>query len=300
MPQAIWKGHISFGLVSIPVALYSAERRSDLSFHMLDSRNQARIRYERVNAETGHEVPREFIVKGFEYDKGNYVVLDDEDFQNAAPEATRSIDIEQFVDLDAVSYLYFDRPYYLVPEDKGKGYVLLRDTLKAANKAGIAKVVLRNRQHLAALIPQGDALVLNLLRFDQELRRADEFKLPSEAPGEHKVSKREQDMAAQLIDAMSGAWRPAEFHDEYREALLNYIEQKAKKGKTAVEPAAKKASRPTAEVIDFTERLRKSLEVSRRGAKGGGTKKAAATGKAKTRQRRKKTGGGRKKTGSRG
>ncbi len=230
MAQAIWKGHISFGLVNIPVSLYSGERRTDLHFRMLDSRNQARVRYERVNDETGDEVPWDDIVKGFEYAKGNYVVLEREDFEKAAPEATKSIDIESFVDIDAIDPAYFDKPYYLIPTDTGKGYVLLRDTLADSGKAGIAKMVIRNRQHLAALIARDSALALNLLRFRQELREPDDFQLPTEPPKNYNISKKEQDMAAQLIDSMSGAWQPEAYHDDYRQALLDYIEKKAKKG----------------------------------------------------------------------
>jgi DNA end-binding protein Ku len=284
MAQAIWKGHISFGLVSIPVALYSGERRTDLHFRMLDSRNQARIRYERVNDDTGDEVPWEEIVKGFEYDKGNYVLLSPEDFEQAAPETTRSIDIESFVDLAEIEYRYFEKPYYLVPTDKPKGYVLLRDTLAAADMAGIAKVVIRSRPHLAALIASGDALVLNMLRFQQELRSADDFKLPTGERKSYKISKKEQDMARQLVESMSAAWDPSAYHDDYRQALLDYIERKAKKGKTAAEPGAKKTAKKSAKVIDLTERLRKSVAESNGGKKktgksGGGRKKTASQGK---------------------
>src|SRR5687768_6241532 len=165
MARPIWKGHISFGLVNVPVTLYSGEQRADLSFRLLDSRNAARIRYERVNEETGEEVPWDKIIKGYEYDNGNYVLLSDEEIENASPELTRTIEIEQFVDMQDIDVRYFDKPYVLVPDKKGeKGYVLLREAIREAGKAGIAKVVIRARQYLAALIAQGDALVLQLLR----------------------------------------------------------------------------------------------------------------------------------------
>src|SRR4051812_24014796 len=157
MSRPIWKGHISFGLVNVPVVLHAAERRlGDLSFRMIDSRNSARVRYERVNEETGEEVPWDKIVKGYEYEDGNYVLMSEEELQNASPELTRSIEIEQFVNLDDIDIRYFDRPYVLVPGSKGeKGYVLLREAIKDSGKAGIAKVVIRARQYLAALISQG-------------------------------------------------------------------------------------------------------------------------------------------------
>ena len=167
MSRPIWKGHISFGLVNVPVILHAAERRAgDLSFRMIDSRNSARVRYERVNEETGEEVPWDKIVKGYEYEDGNYVLMSEEELEHASPEMTRTIEIEQFVDLDDIDIRYFDRPYVLVPGNKGeKGYVLLREAIRDAGKVGIAKVVIRARQYLAALIPQGDALVLELLRY---------------------------------------------------------------------------------------------------------------------------------------
>ncbi|HEX5314910.1 MAG TPA: Ku protein [Gammaproteobacteria bacterium] len=274
MAQAIWTGHISFGLVNIPVALYSAERKTDLSFRMLDSRNRARIRYERINDETGDEVPWDKIVKGFEFEKGNYVLLDNEDFERAAPEATQSIEIESFVELAAIEYAYFERPYVLEPESHGeKGYVLLRDTLRETGRAGIAKVVIRTRQHLAALVASERALILNLLRFHQELRSAEDFKLPDEEKKGFRISAAEKKMAKQLVESMSGEWKPDFWHDDYRAALLEYIEQKARKGKVAAEPKAK--PRKKAQVIDLTERLRKSLEQSG-GRKGGASKKTAA------------------------
>jgi DNA end-binding protein Ku len=282
MAQAIWKGHISFGLVNIPVSLYSGERRTDLHFRMLDSRNQARVRYERVNDETGDEVPWDDIVKGFEYAKGNYVVLEREDFEKAAPEATKSIDIESFVDIDAIDPAYFDKPYYLIPTDTGKGYVLLRDTLADSGKAGIAKMVIRNRQHLAALIARGGALALNLLRFRQELRMPEDFQLPTDAPKDYNISKKEQDMAARLIDSMSGEWQPDAYRDDYRQALLDYIETKAKKGQTAAEPEAEPTREKSAEIIDFTERLRQSVQQSKGSRSKRGKKKKKSSSKRKT------------------
>src|SRR5688572_16743355 len=169
MARPVWKGHISFGLVNVPIVLYSAERRADLSFQLIDSKNAARIRYERVNEETGEEVPWDKIVKGFEYEQGSYVLLSDEEIETASVEMTRTIEIEQFVDLEQIDVRYFDRPYVLVPDKNGqKGYVLLREAIAESGRAGIATVVIRSRQYLAALLASGDALLLELLRFAQE------------------------------------------------------------------------------------------------------------------------------------
>jgi len=171
MARPVWKGHISFGLVNVPIVLYSAERRADISFQLIDSRNAARVRYERVNEETGEEVPWDRVVKGFEYEDGNYVLLSEGELENASAELTRTIEIEQFVDLANIGIRFFDRPYILAPASKGeKGYVLLREAISKAGKAGIARVVIRARQYLAAVVVENDALVLELLRYAQELR----------------------------------------------------------------------------------------------------------------------------------
>src|SRR4029079_8781897 len=227
------KGHISVGLVNLPVVLSSAEPRADLSFRMIDSRNSARIRYERVNEETGEEVPWDKIVKGYEYEDGNYVLLSEDELQNASPELTKTIEIEQFVDLKDIDIRYFERPYMLVPDKKGeKGYVLLRDAIAESGKAGIAKVVIRGRQYLAALTPQGNALVLELLRFHQELIDLSEFDLPSGDLREYGVAKKEIELARKLIGGMTTKWNASKYHDEYRDALMKLVERKIKSGQT--------------------------------------------------------------------
>src|SRR5215813_1108253 len=204
MARPIWKGHISFGLVNIPISLYSAEDRTDLSFQLLDSRDHAHVRYHRVNEVTGEEVPWDRIVKGYEYDDGNYVLLSEEELENASPELTKTIEIEQFVDVADIDIRYFERPYMLVPDKKGeKGYVLLREAIAESGKAGIAKVVIRGRQYLAALMAQGNALVLELLRFHQELIDLAEFDLPSSNLREYGVAKKEIDLAMKLIGGMT-------------------------------------------------------------------------------------------------
>jgi DNA end-binding protein Ku len=266
MSRPIWKGHISFGLVNVPVVLNSAERRVDLSFRMIDSRNSARIRYERVNEETGEEVPWDKIVKGYEYDDGNYVLLSEEELENASPELTKTIEIEQFVDLKDIDIRYYDRPYMLVPDKKGeKGYVLLREAIAASGKAGIAKVVIRGRQHLAALIAQGDALVLELLRFHQELIELSDFDLPTGELREYGVVKKEIDLATKLIGGMTMKWDASKFHDEYRDALMKLVERKIKTGKTEEIEDVDADETPARQTINFMDVLKQSVAHAEKG-----------------------------------
>jgi DNA end-binding protein Ku len=282
MSRPIWKGHISFGLVNVPVILMSAERRVDLSFRMIDSRNSARIRYERVNEETGEEVPWDKIVKGYEYDDGNYVLLSEEELQNASPELTKTIEIEQFVDLKDIDIRYFDRPYMLVPDKKGeKGYVLLREAIAASGKAGIAKVVIRGRQHLAALIAQGDAMVLELLRFHQELIELSDFELPSRELREYGVQKKEIELATKLIAGMTVTWNASKFHDEYRDALMKLVERKIKSGQTEAIEEVEQDEVPVSQTLNFMDVLKRSVEHAEKGRT-----KSARTVKAKPAPRR--------------
>ena len=185
MARPVWTGTLSFGLLNIPVSLMAGERRTDISFRMLDARNNAPVRYERVNAETGDEVPWKDIVKAFEYDKGSYVVLEPEDIKSAAPESHDAIEVEAFVDAGAIGAQYFEKPYVLVPAKKAeKGYVLLREALQGTGKIGIARVVIRTREHLCAVMPQGHALVLLMMRYPQELVDVDEYNIPEGARGD--------------------------------------------------------------------------------------------------------------------
>ena len=212
--RPIWNGTITFGLLNIPVQLMPGERHVDLHFRMLDSRNNARIRYERVNEETGEEVPWKEVVKAFEYDKGNYVVLDKEDFAKAAPESTESVDIEAFVDATDIGPEYFEKPYYLVPAKKAeKGYVLLRETLKRLKTAGLARVVIRTREYLALVLPRDDALLLMLLRYPQEIVAEDEYAFPDKKISAYRVSQKELDMAETLVKSMVGKWKPDAYKD---------------------------------------------------------------------------------------
>lgn len=261
--RPIWKGHVSFGLVNVPVVLYSAEQRADLQLHMLDSRNHARVRYERVNSESGDEVPWDQIVKGYEYADGSYVLLSDEELKRAAPEATKAVEIQAFVDLDRIDPIFFDKPYFLEPDKKGeKGYVLLRDALQESGKVGIALVVIRSRQYLAAMVPRGQVLMLYLLRYAQELRSAADLNLPGSAESVG-VSKAELKMARTLVDSMSRDWKPDEYHDEYRGALMKWIDEKIAAGRTEqIADPVEDVEAPAP--INLMEALKKSL--SRTGA----------------------------------
>lgn len=263
MPRAIWKGSITFGLVNVPVSLFPAENRSDLHFNLLDARNKAHVRYERVNELTGEKVPWNEIVRAYEYEDGNYVILEENDFRRAAVESTQTVEIEDFVPRDDIELTYFDKPYYLVPGKRGeKGYILLRETLRRTGKAGIAKVVIRTRQYLAALVPEGNGLVLNLLRFHHELRQPSEFDLPGGNIEDYKISEKELAMAEKLVEAMSGEWQPEKYRDDYQEVLMKWIERKAREGPAALpSPEELEAARgPGAEIVDISELLKRSVQ----------------------------------------
>lgn len=282
--RPIWKGHISFGLVSVPVVLYSAERRSDLSLHLIDSKNFSRVRYERVNEETGEEVPWDRTVKGYEYADGSYVVIGEDELKEAAPEATKSVEIEQFVDIADIDPIYFDKPYYLQPDKKGeKGYVLLRDALEETGKAGIARVVIRTRQYLAALLPREGGLVLMLLRYAQEVRSISELELP-ENKGDLKITKQEEKMAKELISSMSSDWDPEAFHDEYREKLMAWIEKRIESGEIERSPEVEDVE-DAPEPINIMTALKESLAKQKKTSK----KKTTKSSK-KSKSRGKKAG----------
>lgn len=264
MPRAIWKGHISFGLVNIPIVLYSAEQRQELSFHMIDRRDGARVRYQRVNESSGAPVPWDEIVKGYELDDEQHVLLNDDDFKQAAPEASQSIDIEEFVESGDIDLRYCDKPYYLAPGKKGeKGYVLLRETLQRTGKVAVAKVVIRTKEYLAALHPLDNALILILLRFAHELRSMTDLELPAGKLSDFGVSDKEVKMAQQLIESMTGNWEPEKYHDTYHDRLLHYIEEKAAAGDRR--PAAKAAEEaPVGDVVNIMDLLQKSLSEKAR------------------------------------
>jgi DNA end-binding protein Ku len=263
MPRVIWKGAISFGLVHVPVSLYPATRSEGLSFDMLDRRDFAPVGYKRYNKRSGEEVPWGEIVKGYEYEAGQYVVVGEEDFKQANVKATQTVEILSFVEADAVAPYYFETPYYLEPGKRGeKGYALLREVLARTRRVGIAQVVIRSRQHLAALLPVERMLVLNTLRYSNELRDAKELTAPEtgKAAG---VSDKELQMAERLVEDMSDEWRPEQYRDTYQADLMARIEQKIKSGETHLvtpEGEAPAEAPQSAEVIDLAALLRRSLE----------------------------------------
>lgn len=266
MARPIWKGHISFGLINIPVTLYPAEQRSELHFNLIDDRNNSKVRYQRVNERTGEEVPWENIIKGYEYEENEYVLLGDEDFKRADIKATQTVELEDFVSAEEINPMYFDKPYYLVPSKAGvKGYVLLRETLKKTKKMGVARVVIRTREYVAALFPKGPALVLDLLRYDQELRKESDYDFPSENIEEFKVSAKEIDMAERFVETMTSSWQPEKYKDQYRDRLLAWIEKKAKTGMVKVAEEEELAEEAATMPEDIMQLLRKSLEQTEDG-----------------------------------
>jgi len=259
--RAIWKGSISFGLVNIPIALYPATRTEELKFRLLRARDLSPVNYKRVAEADGKEVPWEEIVKGYEYEKGKFVVLKDDDFQRVDIEAAQTVDIQQFVMLDEVNPVFFHKPYYMEPmKGADKAYILLREALKASNKIGIARVVIKTREHLAAVKPQERGLMLELMHFAAELIDVGEFKLPEAG----KVGKNEMRMAEQLIKSMTAKWAPGEFVDDYRAGLEKLIEEKVKKGGKEIGGTAATRHRKATNVIDLVSVLQKSLEQSGR------------------------------------
>ncbi len=275
MPRALWKGAITFGLVHIPVALYPAARENRVNFDWLDKNNMKPVGYKRVNKVTGKEVAKEDIVKGIEVEDGHYVVLTDEEIKAARPEKTQTVEILAFVKREEVSPKYFDSPYVLAPTGRGeKVYLLLREALKASGRIGIAQVVIQTKQHLAALIPEGDALMLNTLRWHDEIRSLEDMGVPGEAKGKLAPSGRELQMAEALIDDMSGEWDPKQYEDHTREEIMALVQEKMEKGeiKRVEQPAAAQAEGGGAEIIDLAELLKRSL----RGGKAGAAQKSPA------------------------
>ncbi|MEO8205239.1 MAG: Ku protein [Chthoniobacterales bacterium] len=255
--RALWNGAISFGLVTIPVSLYPATRREDLKFRLLRSSDLSPVNYKRVAEADGKEVPWDKIVKGFEYEKGKFVVLNEEDFKRVDIEATQTVDIINFVAIEEVDPLLFYKPYYLeVGKGGDKAYVLLRDSLSKAKKIAIAKVVIRSRQHLAAIKPQENGLMLELMHFPNELLGVDEFKEPKE----RRVGRPEMNMAEKLIRSMTEPWRPEDYKDDYHDALEKVIEEKIEHGDKHL-PKPKRHKRPS-NVIDLVSVLQQSIQQS--------------------------------------
>lgn len=260
MAKSIWKGDISFGLVSIPVSLVSTEEHNDLHFHLLDSKTKSRVRYQRINEETGKEVVWNDIVKGYEYDKGSYIVVDEKAFEKASPDLFKTIDIEEFVDLKTIDTLYFTKAYYLVPDSKNKkAYVLLREALKKTNKVGVAKIIMRTKESLSLILPHDHALLLYLVHFSDELRTEEELNLPKEPLKSYKIADREIKMATDLVNEMSAKWEPEKYHNEYRETLQKWLEQQVAKELKADKKTLKKTVKSNAATVDFISLLKESL-----------------------------------------
>jgi DNA end-binding protein Ku len=264
MARGLWKGAISFGLVNVPVELFSAEKRSsEIDLTMLDKRDLAPVGYKRYNKSTGEDVPWAEIVKGYEYEDDKYVVLSDEDFRRANIEASKTVDIQAFVDLNEIAPLFFETPYYLAPGKRGeKAYALLRDAMKKSGKAGIATVVIRTRQYLSAVIAQDDVLVMNTLRYADELKGVEELGVPA-GTLQAKATPKEIEMALRLIDDMAEDWEPEKFKDTYRDDLMTRINEKIKQGQTEeITAPDKNADKETAgaAVIDLMALLKKSVE----------------------------------------
>lgn len=263
MSRTIWKGAISFGLVSVPVQLHPATQPERTGFNLLDKESADPIGYRQINKRTGKEVRRENIVRGYEYEKNNYVVLSDEEIRSASPESTQTVDILAFVEAYSVSFLYLDTPYYLVPERQGKkAYALLREALAQTGKIGIANVVLHNKQHLAALIPAGPVLALNTLRWGNEVLDIGDLSLPPVEAKSAGLNPREIDMAKKLIEDMTEGWEPSHYHDTFRDEILALVDRKVREGKTREVGEGARApahTRATADVVDLSELLKRSL-----------------------------------------
>lgn len=276
MAHAIWSGSINFGLVTIPVKLFTAVKTDELSFNMLHAKDEGRIKYERICSVDGKPVPWDEIVKGYEFEKGEYVVLTDDDFKKVNPEATQSVDILEFVELDKINPMYFDKPYYLEPTKQGRhAYALLRETLTQSNRVAIARVVVRTKEYIAAVKAIDDALVLELMHWASEIVTPDTLEIPDR----EKLPEKEMQMARMLVDTMSvEEFEPEKFTNKYRDELMTMIEARAA-GKEL--PMPKKAP-ARSKVVNLMDVLAQSLEESKK-------RRTGTNGKASTTKRRKKT-----------
>ncbi|MGA8576318.1 MAG: Ku protein [Candidatus Cybelea sp.] len=276
MAHAIWSGSINFGLVTIPVKLFTAVKTDDLSFNLLHAKDEGRIKYERTCSVDGKTVPWDEIVKGYEFEKGEYVLLTDDDFKKVNPEATQSVDILEFVELDKINPMYFDKPYYLEPTKQGRhAYALLRETLTQSNRVAIARVVVRTKEYIAAVKAIGDALVLELMHWASEIVPSDTL----EIPGRENLPEKEMQMARMLVDTMSvEEFEPEKFTNKYHDELMTMIEARAA-GKELPKP---KKTPVRSKVVNLMDVLAQSLEASKK-------RRTGDNGKATTTKRRKKT-----------
>jgi DNA end-binding protein Ku len=282
VPRPIWSGTISFGLVTVPVKLVTATQSQDVRFNQLEEGSGSRIRYRKVSESTGEEVPNERIVKGYEISPGQYVVMEDDELASFAPKATRMIEIEDFVDLDQIDPLYFDHPYYLVPDrNAGKPYRLLLDVMNEQEKVAIGRVVLRGKEHLVALRPLGDALCIETMRYADEVIPVE--KLEGLPEGDAEPTQRELDMARQLVETLTADFEPEKYHDQYREQVRELIEKKAAGEEIVAEPLVEEP----AKVVDLMAALEASL--ARAGKGQAATSRRAGTKAASKKPARKST-----------
>ena len=268
--RTLWKGAITFGLVHIPVGLHTASIEQGIDFDWLDKRSMDPVGYKRINKRTGREIDKDNIVKGFEYEDGKYVVISPEEIEAVYPRTTQTIEIQRFIDAQELPFLYLERPYYVAPINKGqKVYALLREVLLKTGKVGLAKVVIATKQHLAVLVPSGRAMVLNLLRWGDEVKTLEGLDLPAAGMKGANVRAAEMKMAEQLVDSMSGKWKPEDFKDEFKSAVMKIVQKKVKAGdtETVIQPE-EEAPEDSSNVIDLTELLQRSL-------KGGKSPKAS-------------------------
>ena len=263
--RGMWKGSIAFGLVNIPIYLESATQEKKINFRLIDKSDHAPIGYKQYNKVTGKEITRSSIVKGYEYKKGEFVLMSEEDFKKANVKATDNIDIEDFVELTEIDPMLFEKPYYVVPQKGGeKGYILLREALQRTGKAAVAKIVLHTVQHLVCIMARGEYLILEILRFANEVIGANEAAFLESSVKTTHISEKEVLVAKQLIDGMTAKWNPEKYHNTYRDDLMKQINTKIKKGDTAVVEPAESKSEDLSNVVDLTALLRKSLESKRK------------------------------------
>ena len=285
-PRVLWKGAISFGLVHIPVALYSATSDHSIDFDWLDKRTMDPVGYKRINKKTGKDIAKEQIVKGIAYEDGQYVVLSDAEIAAAYPKTTQTIEIETFVPSDGIPFVFLERPYYVAPINKGaKVYALLRETLQRSGRVGVARVVIQTKQHLAVLVPSGPGLVLNLLRWGADIRSWKDLPLPAEGAKAAGLSEKELKMAADLVEDMSSEWNPDEFKDSFKDEIMRLVDRKVEAGDTeSVAPVEKadEGSQGGAKIIDLTELLQRSLRKGDKGKSGGGDGESAPAPKKRT------------------
>lgn len=260
MAATIWSGAISFGLLNIPVSLHTAQQDKDLHFSMLDQKDFAPIKFRRVNSQTGKEVPYDRIVKGYKVSSGKFVIMTKQDFKAANPKATQAIEIEDFINLDEIDFMMFDKPYYLVPKKGGeKGYFLLRDALSKLKKVAVGKIVIRSKQHLVAVMPRGDYLICEILRFSHQIKQVNEVEFLEDVP-KKSYNPRELQMAEQLVEDMSAKWKPDKYKDTYYDDIMKRIKKKIKAGPEDV-PEVEEAPpvESNADVVDLLPLLRQSL-----------------------------------------